>query len=178
MYEHAQEAAKIHTSLGGQVSIASDVEGRMHYVMSAENWTEWAKIGEKLDASEAWQKFGAKLGKESAATREATYMLNSVSAGGAGEVYQVNVWKPAQLGGTQALVATALEAEKIHEKAGADVAVLVDQMGLMHYVVSFDSWAEWAKFADTPNPEFQEFMRRAAEDPKGELVKVYRGSNL
>ena len=56
---------------------------------------------------------------------------------------------------------------------GADVGVLVDQIGRVHYVVSFDSWGAMAKFFDTPNPEFQAFMAEQSKNPTAKMTKVY-----
>ena len=178
-FGYGQEARAIHQELGANVAIANDTEGRMTYALIFANWTEWAQFGGKLQASEEWSAFLAKINAAPSAELEDQYMLNVVSplAADTIAVYQSFIWQP-QLGRGQELVQGALQAKAIHEKAGASVGVSVDQLGRMHYLMTFESWEAWGKFADTPNPEFQAFMAEANEDPVAQLIKVYRGSSL
>ena len=60
----------------------------------------------------------------------------------------------------------------------ADIAINVDQLNRMHFIVSFDSWEAWAKFSDTPNEEFQQFMATQGQNPNGTLSKVYLAESL
>ncbi len=170
--QRGQEARAIHEKLGAKVAIAMDTDGRMHYAATYEDWADWVKVGSRLQTSEQWQTFGRRIAANPTAEVEDHYMLRVVSPGGGGSTYQVFVWDPLPGRGGD-LVTNSLIAKKIHEKAGADVGILLDQLGRMHYVVSFDSMEAWAKFADTPNPAFQTFMREQNEDPTGKLIKVY-----
>ena len=176
---YGQEARAIHEKLGANVGIGQDTEGRMSYALIFANWTEWAQFGGKLQASEEWSTFLAKISAAPSAELEDQYFLNVVSplAAETIAVYQFFVWQP-QLGRGQELVQGALQAKVIHEKAGASVGVSVDQLGRMHYLMAFESWEAWGKFADTPNPEFQALMTEFNKDPSAELIKVYRGSSL
>jgi hypothetical protein len=144
-FEYGQEARAIHQELGANVSIGADREGRMHYALTFKNWTEWAKFGAKLQKSEAWSAFLAKTNAAPSAELEDNYMLNVPSPGAVGSVYEVFIWDPAPGRGSE-LIQSGMQAEAIHEKSGADVAINVDRLGRMHYVMSFDSWEAWAKF--------------------------------
>lgn len=176
-FEYGEDARRIQERLGANVTIAADLRNRMHVVQSFENWTEWAKFGDKLQKDDAWSDFIDRINAEPSAELESQYLLNVVSAGAPGNVYQVFVWQP-ELGRTNDLIQNALKAETIHEKAGADVAINMDQLGRMHYVVSFESWEAWGKFQDTPNEEFDRFMSEASQDPTGRLVNVYTAESL
>ena len=172
MYANGAEAASIQTKLGGSVTIGSDTQNRMHFAMSFENWADWAKHGQKMQNDKAWGEFLGKLAANPSAELEDQYFLNVASPGGAGAYYRVFIWEP-KPGQTGAVVQSSMQAEKMHEKAGADVAILVDQLGRVHYVTSFDSWDAMAKFFDTPNPEFQAFMQEQNKNPNARMVKVY-----
>ena len=175
--QYGQEARDIQTELGAQVVVSQDTEGRLLYALVTPNWTEWAAFGDKLGASPEWSAFQAKISAAPSAELEEQYFLNIVSAtDGPINVFQNFVWEPEPGRGNE-LVAGALQAAAIHEKAGADVGVSVDQLGRMHYLMAFESWEAWGKFADTPNPEFQAFMAEQNKNPIAQLVKVYTGSS-
>ncbi len=176
-FQYGQEARKIQERLGANVTVAADIRNRMHFVQSFENWTAWAKFGDKLQTDGAWSSFIDKINAEPSAEMEDQYLLNVVSPGGPGKVYQVFVWQP-ELGRSNDLIQNGLAAEAIHEKAGADVAINVDQLGRMHYVMSFESWEAWGNFQDTPIEDFQKFMAQASQDPTGTLVNVYTAESL
>lgn len=172
-----QEAKAIHEKLGAMPTVKFDLMGRMHFAIGFQNWADWSNHGKKLSESEEWSNFWAKATKAASAELEEHYLLNVVSPGGLGDVLQVFVWEAT--GGVNALVQSAIEAEKIHEKAGVDVSVNVDQMNRVHYVMSFDNWDAWAKFQDgTPSEEWTNWWAEAQKNPAGRLVKVYTiGSN-
>ena len=48
----------------------------------------------------------------------------------------------------------------------------------MHFIISFDTWEAWAKFSDTPNEEFEQFMATQGENPSGILIKSYLAESL
>ncbi len=176
-FQDGQDAKAIHETLGADVTVAGDLDGRMHYVQTFENWAAWAAFGNKVDSSEAWSAFLAKTRKNPSAELEDNYLLNVPSSGGSGSVYQVFIWE-AELGRGNDLFEAGMQAKAIHEKAGASVGINYDQMQRMHYVMSFDSWEAWAKFQDTPSPEFDAFLAEQNKDPTAKLVKVYTASNL
>ena len=94
-----------------------------------------------------------------------------------GAVYQVFIFEPV-LGRGSDFFQTAMQAKAIHEKSGARVSIKVDQLQKLHYVMSYDSWDDWAKMQDIPNPEFQAFMKKQGQDPKTKLVKVYTATSM
>ncbi|MEQ9005135.1 MAG: hypothetical protein RIE74_16360 [Pseudomonadales bacterium] len=176
-FQYGQEARAIHEKLGANVTVGADQMGRMHYAMAFDNWAAWAEFGKKLDASADWAAFIQRINADPSATREDVYMLNQPVSGGVGQVYQVNIWT-SNPGRNADTMARAMEARALHEKAGVKVAINVDQLGRLHYVASFESWADWAKFQDTPNPDFEAMMTRFSKDPSATLTKVYTAQRL
>ncbi len=176
-FQYGAEARAIHQDLGADVIIGADTDGRMHYVLTFENWAEWAKFGAKAQASEEVAAFFTNANQNPSAQLEDNYLLNVAAPGGDGSVYQVFIWQP-ELGRGGDLFEAATEAKAIHEKRGASVGILFDQLNRMHYLMGFESWDAWAKFQDTPNEEFAEFMQKQNQDPTARLVKVYTANNL
>jgi len=167
-----QEAKAIHEKLGANPTVNFDMMGRMHFAIGFENWAAWSNHGKKLGASQEWSDFWAKATRTGSAELEEHYLLDVVSPGGLGGVLQVFIWEAT--GTVGALVQSAMEAEKIHEKAGVDVSVNVDQMNRVHYVMSFENWDAWAKFRDgTPSEEWTSWWAEAQKNRAGQLVKVY-----
>jgi hypothetical protein len=173
--QYGQEAVAIQKSLGANTTLGVDTEGRMHVARGFKNWAAWARFGQKLQASKDWAAFLEKVNRDPSADREDQYMMNSPVPGKAGAVYQVFIWEPV-LGRAGEVYQSAMEAKAIHEKAGARVAINIDQLQNFHYVMSYDSWDAWAKMQDTPNPEFEAFMAKQRENPNAKLVKVYTAS--
>ena len=174
-YQYAMEAKAIQEKLGATVSVASALDGRMHFALSFEDWSSWAAFGSKMDASKDWAAFLNKINTDPSAELESNYLLNVASPGGDGPVYQVFVWE-ANPGRVSELIENTLEAKVIHEKGGASVGVYVDQLNHVHYGMSFPSWEAWAKLQDTPNPEFQNWMSEQNQNPIAQLIKVYTAS--
>jgi hypothetical protein len=170
--QYGQEAAAINNKLGTNASIAVDLKGRLHFVMTFENWAAWAKHNGKMQASKEWGAFLEKFSKNPSAELEDNYLLDTAAAGTAGNVYEVYVFQP-ELGRGGDLFRSGMQAKAIHEKAGTNVAIHADRLGNMAYVLNFDSWDDWGKFRDTPNPAFQAFMQEQSKDPKGRIIKVY-----
>ena len=175
--QYGQEAKAIQEKLGGSVILGAALDGRMHYAMRFDNWAAWSEFGAKLHGSEEWTAFIAKISKNPSADLEENYLLNSAGPLATGGVYQVFIWEP-ELGRGGDLFQNAAKAEAIHEKTGADVSILSDQLNNLHYVMFFENWDAWAKFQDTPNAEFQAFMQEASQNPAAKLVKVYTATSL
>jgi hypothetical protein len=175
--QYGQEAVAINNKLGGNASIGVDLAGRMHFVLAFENWAAWAKHTGKLQASKEWGAMLERFSKNPSAELEDNYLLDTPAAGADGNVYEVYVFQPV-LGRGGDLFRGGMEAKAIHEKAGANVTIHADQLGNMHYVLNFDSWDDWGKFRDTPNPAFQAFMQEFSKDPAGRMIKVYTAANL
>ena len=89
-------------------------------------------------------------------------------------MYQVFIWEAT--GTVGALVSSGMEAEKIHEKGGADVSINIDQMNRMHYVMSFDSWEAWGKYMarQANDEEWNAFVAEASQRQIATLTKVWR----
>ena len=171
--QHASEARSIQQKLGGQVVVATDRQGRLHYATAHKNWVEWAAFQEKLQASDEWTDFAQKIGTAPAATLEAHYLINQVVPMLPSKVYQVYVWE-AYPGRRAQLIESASTAQPLHEKLGASVGINVDQMGRVHYLMSFDTWGDWAKFQDAdPTDEVSDFFAEFYSNPPGKLVEVY-----
>ena len=175
--QYGQEAKAIQNKLGANITLGVDMEGRMHVAQGFNNWAAWAKFGKTLQASGEWAAFLEKINKSPSAVLEDNYMMNSPVPGEVGAVYQVFIFEPV-IGRLSDLLQSAMQAKAIHEKAGASVSINIDQLQKMHYVTSYGSWDDWAKMQDTPNPEFQAFMKKQGEDPKAKLVKVYTATSM
>lgn len=173
LMQHASEARSIHLKLGGQVVVATDRQGRLHYATAHKNWVEWAAFQEKLEASDEWTNFAQKIGATPAATLESHYLINQVTPMLPSKVYQVFVWE-AFPGRRAQMIDSATTAQPLHEKLGASVGIKMDQMGRLHYLMSFDTWAEWAKFQDTgSSDEVSTFFAEFYSNPSAKLVEVY-----
>ena len=176
--QYGQEVKTIFSKLGARATLGSDLEGRLHVATHFENWQGWAKFRNRLQDSPDWVAFLQKVNANPSAERENHYLLDTVSSSGApAAMYQVLIFEP-ELGRGGDLVQAAMQAKAIHEKGKAKVAMHVDQLGNLHYVTSFDSWDAWAKFQDTPDPAFQEFMQEQNKDPTAKLIKVYTATSL
>ncbi len=175
--EYAKEGAGIIKDIGGSATLGQDRNGNLHFVTAHKNWAEWAAFQKMQSNSKAWVSFLAKFNANPSATLINNYLLNTPVPGKQGSVYQVFIWEP-ELGRGADLFQGGMEAKAIHEKDGAAVAIHADQMQNMHYVMNFDSWEAWAKFQDSPHPEFQAFMRERSKEPAGRLIEVYTAGEL
>ena len=173
LMQHASEARNIQTKLGGQVVVATDLRGRLHFANAHKNWVGWAAFQEKLEASEEWSTFAQKVGAAPAGTLEAHYLVNQVAPMLPSKVYQVFVWE-AYPGRNAEMIAAASTAQPLHEKLGVSVGINTDQMGRLHYLMSFDSWADWARFQDAdPSDEVASFFAEFYSNPPAKLIDVY-----
>ena len=173
LMQHASEARNIQTKLGGQVVVATDLRGRLHFASAHKNWVGGAAFQEKLEASEEWSTFAQKVGAAPSGTLEAHYLVNQVAPMLPSKVYQVFVWE-AYPGRNSEMVAAASTAQSLHEKLGASVGINTDQMGRLHYLMSFDSWADWARFQDAdPSDEVASFFAEFYSNPPAKLIDVY-----
>ena len=173
LMQHASEARSIQAKLGGQVVVATDRKGRLHYATAHENWTGWAAFQEKLEASNEWSTFAQQVGAAPSGTLEAHYLINQVAPMLPSKVYQVFVWE-AYPGRNAEMIEAASTAQPLHEKLGASVGINLDQMGRMHYLMSFDTWADWARFQDAgPSDEVASFFAEFDSNPPAKLVDVF-----
>lgn len=176
-FESGMNAKRIQEKHGAEVSVAQDHTGKMHFVRAHDNYVAMNKFHESLNADEANTAFWREANANPKADLETVYTLNVVAAGKGGAVYEVFVWQPLP-GRVSDMLEAGMGAKPIHEKAGAGVLIAMDRLNRMHYVLQFDSWAQYSKFQDSPNPEFDAYMAKVSEDPTAELVKHYRGSEM
>ena len=179
MIEQALAAKAIQEKLGATVTIGMENTGRMHYALGGfENWQAYAAFVAKLQASEEWAAWGQRAGANPGSEQVENYLLDVLpGASDGGNAYQVFIWQPRD-GRVNDVIESATEAKAIHEKAGARVAINVDQMNRVHYVMNYDDLSHWAKNQDTPNQEFAEFWERQMQDPNADLVEVYTASRM
>jgi hypothetical protein len=175
--QNAMQAKAIQEKHGAQISVAQDQLGRIHFAVSHASYAAMNKFYNSLQQDEAQAAFWKAANANPVADQVSNYMLDVVAAGTGGTVFEVFIWQPLP-GKTGAMFEDGMGAKPIHEKAGASVTILRDRLNRMHYLVQFDSWEAHAKFSDTPNPEFAEYMQKVSADPSAELVKTYRGSEL
>jgi len=175
MMATAAQGVAISKKLGVQPGLAVDTHGRLHYITSFEDWASWGEFQAKATASPEMQAFIAGYTKNPSATQVKSFMLDEPLSGIPGAVYQVFVWQPYN-GRSAELFAKANEASKIHAKAGAGIAINMDQLGRMHYVMSFDNWSQWGKFQDNPTSDWTTFWASFQENPPGKVIDTYMAS--
>jgi hypothetical protein len=177
--QNAQEAKVIHAKMGVNTIVGVDQMGRVHYGMGFPSWEAWGQFQAKAQANAEWSAFVAKIGQAPSAELEDVYLMNQPAPGPVGRVYQVFIWKsmPGQAAKT---LQTAMGAKPIQEKLGAKVGINVDQLGRMHYVLSFDSWDAWAKFqsASAASKEWTDYIGAFNANPSAELVKIYMANQV
>lgn len=92
-------------------------------------------------------------------------------------MYQVFIWEPYN-GRSAELFRKATEASKIHAKSGAEVAINMDQLGRMHYVMSFDSGSQWGEFQDNPSTAWTTFWASLQDNPPGKVIETYMANQI
>jgi glutathione S-transferase len=93
---------------------------------------------------------------------------------GAADVSVVDIWE-ALPGKNARMFQAALEVKVIHEKLGAKIWVAGDQLGRLHYVSTFPSWADWAKFgaAAAQSKELTDWWDKVSQDPAAKHIEEY-----
>lgn len=87
-------------------------------------------------------------------------------------VTELHQWQP-KPGKYADFMKGATEARAIHEKLGATVFIGTDQMGLVHYAMTFPDWGAWGEFGDklVASKEWMEFNKKYdTTDPTAEHV--------
>jgi hypothetical protein len=177
MMATAAKGAAISKKLGLDVGLAVDSHGRLHYITSFTDWAAWGAFQAKAAGDAEMQQFVAAYTNSPSATQVESFMLDEPLSGVPGAVYNVFVWQPYE-GRMAELFAQAAKASAIHKKAGAGIAINRDQLGRMHYVMSFDSWTKWGEFQDNPTADWAEFMSSFQANPPGKIVDTYMSSQL
>jgi hypothetical protein len=177
MIATAAKGVALSKKLGLQPGLALDTHGRLHYITSFQDWVAWGKFQARAAADPAMQAFIADYTKNPSATQLESFMLDEPLSGVPGNVYQVFVWEPLS-GRSAELFAKATEASKIHAKSGARIAINADQLGRMHYVMSFDSWSQWGKFQDNPSAAWTVFWTSFQDNPPGKVIQTYMANQI
>lgn len=178
MYQTATEARAIQEKLGATVFIGTNQLGQMHYVMSFPDWGAWAAFGTKLRASKDWAALIAKFDVPNPnSTQIGSWYLDTpvvAKTQAVGLVYSWDIRNDVP-GAFDSFMATAQQSVAIHSALGASPGINIDELGNVHYELSFDSWTSWAKFnaALQKNAEWTALLKKANANPTAELVKVY-----
>jgi hypothetical protein len=178
MVQAAEEARAIHTKLGATVWIGVDQNGILHYATSFKDWSAWAAFITAANASAEWQSFWQKYSVANPnSTNIATFHLNVPVAAKTQAVTMVYSWdvRYEVPGAFDTFMATAQKSIALHTALGASAGVNVDEIGNVHYELSFESWAAWAKFSAAldASQEWADLLKDAYQNPTAELVKVY-----
>ncbi len=177
LFENGLKAKAVQEKHGAQISVARDQMGRMHFALTYDSYAAMVKFYNALQKDEANAAFWKDANAKPVADMVASYLLDVVTPGKGGSVYEVFVWQPLP-GKVNDMVEAGMGAVPIHEKAGARVSIAMDRLNRMHYILQFENWDQHAKYWDTPNPEFAEYMEKVSKKPSAELVKTYRGTEL
>jgi len=110
-------------------------------------------------------------------TAIALAMLLTASAHAA--VMSVFIWD-APPGGDTAMIATAMKAKAIHEQLGASVFMGMDQLGRLHYGLTFENSAARGAFLDKvgANPEFATLMNEASQQEKAGSLRIVHNATV
>lgn len=178
MYKAALEAEAIQTKLGATVFIGTDlVSGNLQYVVTFPDWAAWAAFGTKMQASKEWDAFAAKyfVANPSSTQVGDTVFVDTPVVAKTQPVGLIYSWK-IMPGKFDAFMAIAQESVKLHNALGASAGINIDDLNNVHYELTFDSWASWAKFgaALQKSQEWTALLKKANDAPTAELVRVLR----
>ncbi len=170
----AVEAKAIQEKLGAEVQIGNDQHGNMHYSLIFEDWEAWGKFQAAMDDSKEWAEWFQKFAADPPAQPAGVFHVNNPVVAEPNKVSLVYSWDVMPGQGAQ-MMANAQEAVGLHSKMGASAGINVDQLGNVHYELTFDSWAAWGRFtkAVQASEEWGAFIQRASQEPAAELVQVY-----
>ena len=173
MYENAAMAKAIHEDMGATVFVGRDQMNNLHYGLTFADWPAWGRFTDALPSSEKWQQFLAQAGN--AAELKKIYNMNQPVPGADGNVTVVFSWK-VDRGKTGDFVQLAAKAKPIHEKLGASVGINVDELGRVHYVMTYENWEAWGKTSAAvgQSEEWAAFLEEANRTPMADLENVYR----
>ena len=174
MFDSAMAAKAIHEKLGATVSIATDQNLNLHYVTIFDTWEDWGQFSGEMANSAEWDEYWTKALSNPAAELVETLHVNNPDPAEPKPVAIIYRWD-VNPGKTQEMIARATEAIGIHNALGASASVNIDDIGNVHYEMTFDSWAAWGKFsaASQESEAWANFQAKYSQ-PIAELVKVYR----
>jgi len=177
MMATAAKAVELNKKLGMQAVTAIDTHGRLHFAMAFDDWAQWGEYQAKAAADADMQAFVQGYSTNPSAVQLDSFMLNQPLPSAPGNVYNVFIWE-AYEGRSVDMLNKAMEAAAIHQADGVSIAVNVDQLGRLHYVMSFDSWADWGKLQDAPSAKWTAFMGDFQSNPAGEIVQTFLARQL
>ena len=174
MFDSAMKAKAIHEKNGATVSIATDQHLNMHYVAIFDTWEDWGKFSGKMLNNPEWDEYWTQALANPAAELIETLHVDNPNPSEAKAVAIIYLWD-VDPGKTQEMIARATEAIGIHNALGASASINIDDIGNLHYEMSFDSWAAWGKFsaASQESEAWAEFQAKYSQ-PIARLAKVYR----
>ena len=177
MMTTAAKAVELNKKLGMQAVTAIDTHGRLHFAMAFDDWAQWGEYQARAAADADMQAFVQGYSTNPSAVQLDSFMLNQPLPSAPGSVYNVFIWE-AYEGRSVDMLNKAMEAAAIHQADGVSIAVNVDQLGRLHYVMSFDNWADWGKLQDAPSAKWTAFMSDFQSDPTGKIVQTFLAKQL
>ena len=176
-YQSGMKAKAIQEKHGGEISVARDMMGQMHFAVGHKNWAAWNKFWVSLNQDPKNGEFWTEANANPSAEQVEHYLLDVFAPGKGGPIFEVFVWEalPGQIG---RMFDAGVKAKAIHEKGAVHVSVAGDKLNRMHYIMQYDNWDDYAKLWDTPNEEFSKFMAGQNENPSAMLIKRYTGNEL
>ena len=174
-YQNAMQAKALHEKMGASVSISQDQNLNMHYVVSFKDWAEYGKFFDAMNASEEWQALWQKISATGAAELTQTFMINVPAPAKANPVSLVFSWD-VDAGRTADFIAICQGAMTIHKRLGANPGINVDELGDVHYELTFESWEAWGNYAmkSATDEEWNAYFAKHSENPVATLTKVWR----
>lgn len=175
LFATAQEGRAILSELGFGIFVGVDQWGNLHFASGADTWEEWGKLQTKGAQSAEWQAFVQSFLSDPSAKQVGSFHIDSPLSAESRGVSIVYSWD-VQPGKTAQFLESAEQAAAIHTKLGASVGIHVDDLGDVHYEMTFDDWAAWGRFsaAQAASEEWNAFFSSVMDSPTGELVRVYR----
>lgn len=179
LFQNGMEAKAIHEKMGLTASIASDQDGNMHYALTFENWDALGKFQDSMAGNKEWQAFWQRVNAAPTGELLRSYLIDNPVVAKAQAASMVYSWD-VDPGQTGAFVALCEEARKIHERLGASIGINVDELGDVHYEMTFESWEAWGKYQirAAADEEWNQFWARTSQQPRAELTKVWRVSSV
>jgi hypothetical protein len=178
-YQNAMQAKALHEKLGATVMISQDQDLNMHYVVTFKDWSEYGKFFDAMNASQEWQALWQKISASGSAELTHTFMINNPVVAEAKPVSVVFSWD-VDAGRTPDFIAICQGAMPIHKRLGASPGINVDELGNVHYELTFDSWEAWGNYSmkAATDEEWNAYFAKNSENPIASLMKVWRLNSM
>jgi len=174
MYQSAMTAKAIHEKVGATVTISTDQNMNMYYVTIFDTWEDWGKFGGKMAGNAEWDEYWSAAMANPAAELTGTLHVNNPNPAEVKPVAMIYMWD-VDRGKTEQFIAQATEAIPIHNALGASASINIDQLGDVHYEMTFDNWEAWGKFvaAAEQSEDWAKFQAKYSQ-PIATLTNVLR----